>query len=164
MFGLRHAGLQGQKVTTAVTWIHRRLGLETDLQEMYNSLNYCDDMGGGETSLVRATESYDALGLLLIDLGLDESIAKAHPPSTSMPYLGIQFDTVHMHMSIHPDKIEEVREEISLWMKKKSASKKSLQQLLGKSSGFPARSSTAGVSLAVFSHSSSRCTLCLTRS
>ena len=132
MFGLRHAGLQGQKVTTAVTWIHRRLGLETDLQEMYNSLNYSDDMGGGETSLVRATESYDALGLLLIDLGLDESIAKAHPPSISMPYMGIQFDTVHMRMSIPPDKIEEVREEISLWMKKKSASKKSLQQLLGK--------------------------------
>jgi hypothetical protein len=42
MFGLRHAGLQGQKVTTAVTWIHRRLGLETSLEEMFNSLNYSD--------------------------------------------------------------------------------------------------------------------------
>ena len=28
MFGLRHSGLNGQRVTDAVTWIHRNLGLE----------------------------------------------------------------------------------------------------------------------------------------
>ena len=49
-----------------------------------------------------------------------------------MPYLGIQFDTVKMQMSIPPDKLAEVREEVTLWKQKKSASKKSLQQLLGK--------------------------------
>ena len=32
MFGLKHAGLQGQRITTAVTWIHNRLGLETDIE------------------------------------------------------------------------------------------------------------------------------------
>ena len=132
MFGLRHAGLQGQKVTTAVTWIHRRLGLETDQQKLYKSLNYSDDIGGGEISLTRATQSFNALGTLLADLGLVESVSKAHPPSTSMPYLGIQFDTVAMTMSIPADKVEEVRELVSLWMKKSTTSKKSLQQLLGK--------------------------------
>ena len=49
-----------------------------------------------------------------------------------MPYLGIQFDTVRMIMSIPPEKVAEVREEITLWMKRSSTSKKSLQQLLGK--------------------------------
>ena len=49
-----------------------------------------------------------------------------------MPYLGILFNTVKMQMSIPPEKIAEVREEVSLWRNKKSASKKSLQQLLGK--------------------------------
>ena len=132
MFGLRHAGLQGQKVSTAVTWIHQRLGLETDDEEMFNTLNYSDDIGGGETSLDRATLSFNALGSLLVDLGLDESTSKAHPPSTSMPYLGILFDTISMRMSIPPEKIAEVREEISQWMKRNKASKKSLQQLLGK--------------------------------
>ena len=132
MFGLRHAGLQGQKVTTAVTWIHQRLGLETDQQKLYKSLNYSDDIGGGETSLTRATQSFNALGTLLADLGLVESVSIAHPPSTSMPYLGIQFDTVAMTMSIPADKVEEVRELVSLWMKKSTTSKKSLQQLLGK--------------------------------
>ena len=132
MFGLRHAGLQGQKVTTAVTWIHRNLGLDTDAQTPYKSLNYSDDIGGGEGALERAKQSFEALGLLFTDLGLDESTSKAHPPSTSMPYLGIQFDTVLMRMSIPPEKIAEVREEISLWLKRSTASKKSLQQLLGK--------------------------------
>ena len=132
MFGLRHAGLQGQKVTTAVTWVHRRLGLETEVQKPYNSLNYCDDIGGCESTLERAKEAFIALELLLVDLGLIESKSKAHPPSTSMPYLGILFDTVKMQMSIPPEKLAEVREEISLWVNKTSASKKLLQQLLGK--------------------------------
>lgn len=132
MFGLRHAGLQGQRVTSAVTWIHRRLGLDRDPPRMFYSLNYSDDIGGCEKSKERATESFDSLGSLLRDLGLVESTSKAHPPSTSMPYLGIQFDTVKMCMSIPPDKIAEVREEVSLWMKRSTASKKSLQQLLGK--------------------------------
>ena len=132
MFGLRHAGLHGQRVTTAVTWAHRRLGLDTDLQRMYNSLNYCDDIGGCEKTKERADQSFKALGVLFSNLGLKESESKAHPPSTSMPYLGIQFNTVSMKMSIPPEKITEVREEISLWEKKKTASKKSLQQLLGK--------------------------------
>ena len=132
MFGLRHAGLQGQKVTTAVTWIHQRLGLETSIPEMYNSLNYSDDIGGCETDLDRATEAFLALENLFSELGLRESTSKAHPPSTSMPYLGIQFDTVSMTMSIPPEKVAEVREEVCLWMKRCSATKKSLQQLLGK--------------------------------
>ena len=132
MFGLRHAGLQGQRVTTAVTWAHQRLGLETESQKPFNSLNYSDDIGGCECTLTRATESYEALGSLFKDLGLVESSSKAYPPSTSMPYLGIQFDTVAMRMSIPPDKLAEVREEVSLWMRKSMASKRTLQQLLGK--------------------------------
>ena len=73
MFGLKHSGLQGQKVTTAVTWAHRRLGLETDSQTMFRSLNYSDDIGGGETTLERATSSFEALNTLFSDLGLVES-------------------------------------------------------------------------------------------
>ena len=49
-----------------------------------------------------------------------------------MPYLGVQFDTVKMTMSVPPEKMAEVREEINVWKKKTTATKKSLQQLLGK--------------------------------
>ena len=132
MFGLRHSGLQGQKVTSAVTWIHRNLGLETDCESKFNSLNYSDDIGGCESTCHRATQSFTALGNLLADLGLVESSSKAHPPSQCMPYLGILFDTNLMRMSIPPAKVTEVQDEVSLWMKKKSVTKRTLQQLLGK--------------------------------
>ena len=132
MFGLRHSGLQGQKVTTAVTWVHQRLGLDTDDQKLFRSSNYSDDIGGCEVTEDRALQSYNALATLLTDLGLAESKSKAHPPSTCMPYLGIMFNTKTMQMSIPSEKVAEVREEISMWLKKTMASKKSLQKLLGK--------------------------------
>ena len=132
MFGIRHAGLQGQRITSAVTWIHQRLGLETCEEQPYNSINYSDDIGGCERTFERALQSYNALADLLTDLGLAESKSKAHKPSTSMPYLGVNFDTVRMIMSIPAEKLTEVRDEIAAWSKKTKATKKGLQQLLGK--------------------------------
>ena len=132
MFGLKHAGLQGQRITTAVTWIHNRLGLETDQEEMFNSLNYSDDIGGCEATEERAIAAFIALGELLAELGLRESKSKAFPPSTCMPYLGVEFDTVNMVMRVPAEKVEEIREELSHWVRKTTASKRALQQLLGR--------------------------------
>ena len=132
MFGLRNSGYQGQRVTNAVTWIHQRLGLTTDVEEMFSSINYSDDIGGAEATMERAEESFTSLFHLFQDLGLEESLEKAHPPSTKMPYLGVEFDTTAMTMSIPPEKLQEVRTEVRLWMKKTTATKKNLQRLLGK--------------------------------
>ena len=132
MFGLRNSGYQGQRVTNAVTWIHQRLGLETDLEEKFSSINYSDDIGGAETTEERAGASFLALSDLLLDLGLEESIDKAHPPSTKMPYLGVEFDTICMTMSIPPEKLQEVRSEVRLWLKKTTTTRRTLQTLLGK--------------------------------
>ena len=132
MFGIRHAGLQGQRITSAISWIHQRLGLDTDEEDAYSSINYSDDIGGGEDSYERALQSFNALAELLVDLGLTESVNKAHAPSTSMPYLGVNFDTVKMIMSIPAEKVTEVREELALWQRKTKTTKKGLQQLLGK--------------------------------
>ena len=132
MFGLRHAGLQGQKITSAVSWIHQRLGLETNTEQKYNSINYSDDVGGCEKTEQRALKSYNALADLFQELGLSESTSKAHKPSTSMPYLGVNFDTIRMKMSIPADKLTEVRDEIDSWSRKSTATKMGLQQLLRK--------------------------------
>ena len=132
MFGLRHSGYQGQRVTDAVSWVHTNLGLETDIQQLYNSLNYSDDIGGCEGTESRAAQSSHALAQLFVELGLKESTSKYHPPSTSMPFLGVQFDTVAMTMSVPADKLEEVREEVTLWSRKSTITKKTLQQLLGR--------------------------------
>ena len=131
MFGLTHSGLQGQRITSAVKWIHRQLGLSIDGQ-VFSSLNYSDDIGGCEKSQERAILSFQALGKLFCELGLDETISKAHEPSTRMPYLGVEFDTVAMTMSVPGDKLEELRSDLSLWLKRKRSNKRSLQQLLGK--------------------------------
>ena len=132
MFGLKHSGLQGQRLTSAVKWIHHHMGINTPEKEPFHSLNYSDDIGGCEKSEERAHQAYEALGSLLRELNLEESTTKAHPPDTCMPYLGVCFNTIDMTMSIPAEKLEELREELSLWTKKKRASKKHIQQLLGK--------------------------------
>ena len=132
MFGLRHSGYQGQRITNAVTWVHRDLGKQLEGEKPYNSLNYSDDIAGVESNRERALSSANALANLLKELGLKESEKKYHSPSTSMPFLGVQFDSVSLTMSVPAEKLEEVREELCLWSKKTTGTKKTLQQLLGR--------------------------------
>ena len=68
MFGLRHAGRAGKSVTSAVTYIPRKSGLLHDDQP-FQSLNYSDDLAGVELSC-RADAAYEAMGSLLLELGL----------------------------------------------------------------------------------------------
>ena len=131
-FGLRHSGLQGQRITDGLSWIHRRRGLETTLERPFNCVNYSDDIGGVEETKSRATESFAQLGWLMEDLGLDESVKKAEPPSTAMTYLGVMFDTVRMEMRVPPSKLAEIKSEIQLWVRKSKITRRDLQSLLGK--------------------------------
>ena len=159
MFGLRHSGLQGQKVTDATAWIHRNKGLEyippsdttqvpqpsaehrnpaivpiTDLTRPrpYNVVNYSDDFAGVEATLHKATSSFYSLGSLMQALGLAESADKACPPSTRMVFLGVHFDTVRMTMSVPADKVQELRNDLGQWIRKTTAVRRDLQSLLGK--------------------------------
>ena len=131
-FGLRHSGLQGQRLTDAVSWIHRRRGLETCDESMFNVVNYSDDLGGVEETEARALESFSLLATLFEDLGLDESLKKAEKPCHQMVYLGVMFDSVAMEMRVPPDKLSEIKAEIKLWTRKTTITKRNLQSLLGK--------------------------------
>ena len=131
-FGLRHSGLQGQKLTDALAWIHRRRGLDTNSETMFNVVNYSDDLGGCETEKARATESFAQLKWLMEDLGLEESTKKAESPSNQMTYLGVMFDSSKMQMRVPPDKLAEIKAEIGQWARKTTITKKNLQSLLGK--------------------------------
>ena len=131
-FGLRHSGLQGQKVTDAVAWILRGLGREVGNGDPFQACNYVDDIGGVEAEKARALASFHALGWLLADLGLAESEKKAEPPTTKITYLGVEFDSVQMTMSVPPDKITEIKAEIGKWVRRTTITKKELQSLLGK--------------------------------
>ena len=177
MFGLRHSGLQGQKLTDAVCWIHRNMGLdyvppqarstpaqpagpadpalvgmsaaahnkvkdvrhkaiipvvEPYRQTPFQSLNYSDDLGGGERTFEKATAAFNTMGALLSELGLEESADKACAPAQRMTYLGVHFDTVKMTMSVPGDKLQEIRAELELWKRKTTSDRKGLQSILGK--------------------------------
>ena len=131
-FGLRHSGLQGQRLTDALSWIHRRRGLDTDMEKPFNCVNYSDDMGGVEETKDRAMESFIQLGWLMEDLGLEESVKKAEPPSQAMTYLGVMFDSSSMVMRVPPEKLSEIKSEIKLWVRKTTITRRDLQSLLGK--------------------------------
>ena len=131
-FGLRHSGLNGQRTTDAVSWIVRGLGTESDDGKPFQVVNYVDDTGGVESSKERAEDAFCKMGLLLVDLGLEESVKKAEPPSTKMTFLGVEFDSIAMTMSVPPAKLTEVKAEIRLWLRRTTINKKELQSLLGK--------------------------------
>ena len=130
MFGLRHAGLAGQSITSAVTWIHRKDGEATDGYE-YNTLNYSDDLAGVEKG-TRAETSYAKMGLLLDLLGLEEAADKADPPNTSITYLGVTFDSVSFRKMIPPEKLAELLDLLMTWSTKVTCTKRGLQSLCGK--------------------------------
>ena len=131
-FGLRHSGPNRQKVTDAVSWILRRLGLESDDGKQFNCCNYVDDIGGVEKVKKRAEEAFNKLGWLLGDLGIRESVEKAEAPTTKMTYLGVQFDSSAMTMSVPPEKFTEIKADIFKWLKRTTISKKELHSLLCK--------------------------------
>ena len=72
------------------------------------------------------------IGQLLSDLGLEESVAKACPPSTSMTYLGVLFNSVDMCLHVDPEKVRELKAELKKWTNKTVAKKHELQSILGK--------------------------------
>ena len=69
--GLRSAAYICQRVTNAVSYI-------CDFHYGLQVINYLDDFAGCNTT------EYDTLGQVLKECGLEESVEKAIPPSTSM--------------------------------------------------------------------------------
>ena len=165
MFGLRHSGLQGQKVTNAISWIHRNKGLEytppssikgcesqTGGQTQhgiavhqaiapkldpgrpipFNCVNYSDDLAGCEETLHKAIDSFNGLGKLFADLGLEEAVEKSSKPSTVMVFLGVEFNTEQLSMKVPGEKIQELRSDLGLWVRKTTVTRRELQSIIGK--------------------------------
>ena len=116
---------------TAIRWIHKSLGRIDDDNVEFTSLNYSDDIGGCEFSFVRATALHRSTHRdnYFLELGLEETVSKAYPPSTQMPYLGVQFDSVALTMSVPGEKVEELQAELAKWSKKRKTNKRMLQSL-----------------------------------
>ena len=66
------------------------------------------------------------------DIAMWESEHKACPPSSLMVVLGILFSTINMTISIVPDRVLEIQQEVEAWHDKTSMSHKQLESLIGK--------------------------------
>ena len=121
--GLRSSAQICQRITTAVCYMYFQMG--------FSSVNYLDDFGGAEI-LEHAQKAYECLGELLNSCGLEESKKKSVEPTNRMTFLGVTFDTVSMTLEVTPERVVEISLLVQSWLRKKKASLKELQCLLGK--------------------------------
>ena len=121
-FGLRSSAMKCQQTTNAVTHMFHALG--------YSFTNYIDDFGGAEIPDLSA-QAFNALGDLFASLGLQSSPDKDCSPTTTMVFLGVQFDTLAMAMSITPECIEELHHRCTSSLSLSRITRHDLQSLLG---------------------------------
>ena len=119
--GLRSTWQACQRTTNGVTFAFAK--------QCFKLVNYIDDLAGAETDN-RAEEAFSALSELLDRLGLQESIAKACPPSMGISFWGIQFDTVSGMLTVPHDKLAEAKVLLSTWSAKSHATKQEVQSLV----------------------------------
>lgn len=123
VMGARHAAGCCHRTTSALIHIHRAQG--------FSSTCFIDDMAGGERA-DRARVAFLALRNLLKELNIEEALDKACAPSTIMVFLGILFNTVLMIMEITPQRLKEIKAELTRWLHKELATKRQVQSLIGK--------------------------------
>lgn len=121
--GLRSSSQICQRVTKAVVFMYLKMG--------FMAVNYLDDFGGAENA-EHATEAYEKLGKLLEACGLEESKEKSVKPTSRMEFLGITVDTQKLTLEVTPERVEEISLLVESWLRKKKASLRDLQSLLGK--------------------------------
>ena len=122
-FGLRTSALFMQRTTEAIAFIHQRRG--------YYSRPYLDDFGGAETTEATAGTALDTLQGIFRDLGIQEAEHKVCRPSQCMVWLGIEFNSVLMTMTVPPAKLEEIMDILQEWKGKTRATKREIQSLIG---------------------------------
>ena len=121
--GLRSSAYICQRITNAIVFIFYQMG--------YGILNYLDDFAGAETEQL-AKRAFEKLGCLLEACGLEESKEKAIAPTTRMPFLGVDCDTVKLTLEVTPDRVIEILELVESWLKRVTATVREIQSLLGK--------------------------------
>ena len=121
--GLKTAAMACQRSTSAVRYMLSQAGCYV--------VNYLDDFIG-VASPDTAPQDYETCGHLLRDLGLQESLAKACPPSTVLTCLGVEVNTVDLTLSVTPDRLHEIETLLLQWISRRSATKSELQSLVGK--------------------------------
>jgi hypothetical protein len=121
--GVRSAAFLCQRVTSAIAWIYASMG--------FHLTNYLDDLAICIPDHL-ATQAYQLLAKLLVDLGVEEAIDKSCSPAKEMEFLGVSFNVDHMTMSVTEERVQEILSLVNQWLHKRRATKRQLQSLIGK--------------------------------
>ena len=122
-FGLRTSAMCMQRTTEAISWMHRQLG--------YISRPYLDDFGGAEPTEQQADRALNALQGIMGELGVREAVSKICRPATRMTWLGLEYDSELMTITIPKDKMAEIMEILREWQGRVRATQRDMQKLLG---------------------------------
>ena len=97
--GLKSATMACQRSTSAVRYMLSQDGCYV--------VNYKYEFIG-VASPDTTFQDYDTCGHLHRDLGLQESLAKAYPPSTVLTCLGVEVNTIDLTLSVTPERLHEI--------------------------------------------------------
>ena len=123
-FGFRHGSVFFQRCMDAVRYIMKEHFNYPNLYNYIDDLIYIGLPG-------HIHDSYNALTVLLGELGLDISLSKLVAPTTVATCLGIEVDTVNRILRIPDEKLAEIRHMAQSYAKKNKVTKTQLQSLLG---------------------------------
>ena len=121
--GSRSSAYCCQKFTNAISFILFKIGIYV--------LNYLDDLASAENG-EKAIFAFKTVQAVLQKCGIDEAKNKACPPSTSMTFVGVLFNTETMTIEITHERLSELRALLTAWLNKEMASLKEVQSLLRK--------------------------------
>ena len=97
----------------------------------YDCINYLDDFLVFGDTFDSCQQSQMTLISILISLGFEIAWKKCSSPSMTTQYLGINFDSVNMQISLPPHKLEKLHSELTFFKDRSRATKNQLQRLCG---------------------------------
>jgi hypothetical protein len=125
-FGLVSAPSHFSRVTRAITWAAARAG--------FKIIGYLDDFLVIECSRERALEARQFLIDLFGKLGLPiqmKKFSEEGEPALEKIFLGILVDTVKGELRLDEDRMQQIKDELSLWRGKRDATVREISQLVG---------------------------------
>ncbi len=111
-----------QRIGQAISYAFKTRG--------YLSCCYIDDHASNDEPVL-AWEAFYAMRQLLLDLNIQESVAKALEPATRMVFLGIMTDSDTLLLEIDSERLFDIKQEVNRWRNKTKATLKEVQSLVG---------------------------------
>ena len=121
--GCRSSAYICQRTTNLIRHIYSTHG--------HDCANYLDDVGACEIAPL-APAAHHTLGGVIEDSGLEESLPKDWPPDYTMEWLGVLLNSLEFTLSVTPDRILELKQELTDWLDRAKYHRKQLESLLGK--------------------------------